>query len=175
MPGRDIKVEVYKKGRCRTVIYCGDVLGRCPFAAKNSPLEGIPVLVVDEEIYRRLPTLLIATVDKFAQMPWNGTVQMLFGQVDGYCTRHGFRSPEIEDADTHPKRDKYPSAKTIEHPLAAASRPDHSRRASPDLRAAGDARRALRDGRGCALFVGSQRQDCPPQGHRLDGDDSQGG
>ena len=29
-------------------------------------------MVVDEEIYRRLPALLIATVDKFAQMPWNG-------------------------------------------------------------------------------------------------------
>ena len=29
-------------------------------------------MVVDEEIYRRLPSLLIATVDKFAQMPWNG-------------------------------------------------------------------------------------------------------
>ncbi len=62
--------------------YCGDVLGRCPFSAKQSPLEGVPVLVVDEEIYRRLPTLLIATVDKFAQMPWNGKVQMLFGQVE---------------------------------------------------------------------------------------------
>jgi len=71
-PGRDIKVEGYGKGRCRTVSSCGDVLGRCPFSAKNSPLEGIPVLVVDVEIYRRLPTLLIATVDKFAQMPWNG-------------------------------------------------------------------------------------------------------
>ena len=115
--GRDIKVETYAKGRCRTVSYCGDVLGRCPFSARNSPLEGIPVLVVDEEIYRRLPTLLIATVDKFAQMPWNGKVQMLFGQVDGYCTRHGFRSPEIEDADSHPKKDKHPAAKTIPSPL----------------------------------------------------------
>jgi hypothetical protein len=28
--------------------------------------------VVDEEIYRLLPALLIATVDKFAQMPWKG-------------------------------------------------------------------------------------------------------
>ena len=36
--------------------------------------------MVDEEIYRRLPTLLIATVDKFAQMPWKGEVQMLFGR-----------------------------------------------------------------------------------------------
>ena len=66
--------------------YCGDVLGRCPFSAKHSPQEGIPVVVVDEEIYR-LPALLIATVDKFAQMPWNGAVQMLFGQVDGHCER----------------------------------------------------------------------------------------
>ena len=52
-------------------------------------------MVVDEEIYRRLPALLIATVDKFAQMPWKGETQMLFGQVNGYCPRHGFRSPEI--------------------------------------------------------------------------------
>ena len=116
-PGRDIKVETYAKGRCRTVSFCGDVLGRCPFSAKNSPLEGIPVLVVDEEIYRRLPTLLIATVDKFAQMPWNGKVQMLFGQVEGYCSRHGFRSPEVEDADSHPKKEHYPPAKTTAHAL----------------------------------------------------------
>jgi hypothetical protein len=115
-PGRDIKVEGYAKGRCRTVSFCGDVLGRCPFSAKNSPLEGVPVLVVDEEIYRRLPALLIATVDKFAQMPWNGKVQMLFGHVEGYCSRHGFRSSEIEDADSHPKRDKYPPARTTAHP-----------------------------------------------------------
>ena len=113
--GQHIKVESYSKGRCRTVMFCGDVLGRCPFSAKQSPLEGIPVLVVDEEIYRRLPTLLIATVDKFAQMPWNGKVQMLFGQVEGYCDRHGFRSPEVEDADSHPKKDKYPPVKTKPH------------------------------------------------------------
>lgn len=116
-PGQHIKVETYAKGRCRTVTFCGDVLGRCPFTAKNSPLEGVPVLVVDEEIYRRLPTLLIATVDKFAQMPWNGKVQMLFGQVEKHCDRHGFRSPEIEDADSHPKKDKHPPAKSSDHVL----------------------------------------------------------
>lgn len=114
-PGQHIKVETYAKGRCRTIIYCGDVLGRCPFSAKQSPDEGIPALVVDEEIYRRLPTLLIATVDKFAQMPWNGKVQMLFGQVEGYCSRHGFRSPEIDDSDSHPKKDHFPPAKTTAH------------------------------------------------------------
>jgi hypothetical protein len=120
-PGQHIKVESYTKGRCRTLMYCGDVLGRCPFSAKQSPLEGIPVLVVDEEIYRRLPTLLIATVDKFAQMPWNGKVQMLFGQVEGFCERHGFVSPEIEDVrpeSQHPKtKTGLPPAKVTLHPV----------------------------------------------------------
>jgi helicase-like protein len=72
------------------------------------------VVVVDEEIYRLLPGLLIATVDKFAQMPWNGAVQMLFGQVSGRCTRHGFRSPELRDSDTHPRRGALPAAHTEE-------------------------------------------------------------
>ena len=116
-PGKHLKVESYARGRGRTLTYCGDALGQCPFSARQSPQEGLPILVVDEEIYRRLPTLLIATVDKFAQMPWNGKVQMLFGQVDAYCDRHGFRSPEIEDASIHPKRDRMPAAKTTAHPL----------------------------------------------------------
>ena len=89
---------------------------------RQSPLEGIPVLVVDEEIYRRLPTLLIATVDKFAQMPWNGKVQMLFGQVEGYCDRHGFRSPEVEDADSHPEEGQVPTGQD-QAPLPACVRP----------------------------------------------------
>lgn len=110
-PGRNIHVERYEKGRGRTFIKCGDMLGRCDF----SKGEGLPVVVVDEEIYRRLPTLLIATVDKFAQMPWKGEVQMLFGQVNGYCERHGFRSPDLEDKDNHRKLGTHPAAKTIPH------------------------------------------------------------
>ena len=46
--------------------------GACAFTQRNSPDEGLPVVVVDEEIYRLLPSLVIATVDKFAQMPWDG-------------------------------------------------------------------------------------------------------
>ena len=34
----------------------------------------LPILAVDEPIYRRLPCFLIATVDKFAAMPWTGQV-----------------------------------------------------------------------------------------------------
>ncbi|GER90549.1 helicase [Dictyobacter vulcani] len=99
--GKDILVESYEKGRGRTLVYCSDPFGTCPFSRAKSNAEGIPVLVVDEEIYRLLPALLIATVDKFAQLPWKGETQMLFGQVDQYCERHGFRSPEIKDSDRH--------------------------------------------------------------------------
>ena len=111
--GRHLVVETYSKGRCRTITYCGDPIGDCLFSQKKSPGEGLPVIVVDEEVYRRLPSLLIATVDKFAQMPWKGEVQMLFGRVTGYCERHGYRSPEIEDADFHRATGNLPSAKTI--------------------------------------------------------------
>lgn len=102
-PGHHLEAKRFSEGAARTYIYCGDKYGNCPFSRRQASGEGLPVMVVDEEIYRNLPTLLIATVDKFAQMPWNGTVQMLFGQVDGRCTRHGFRSPEICDSNSHPK------------------------------------------------------------------------
>lgn len=112
--GKNIKVEPFGRGHGRTLVYCGDSLGRCLFSERNSPTEGLPVVVVDEEIYRRLPSLLISTVDKFAQMPWNGATQMLFGQVDAYCERHGFKSPEIEDS-SHPKRLTLPATKLASH------------------------------------------------------------
>jgi hypothetical protein len=115
-PGRDIEVELPGSGRGRTIMYCGDPLGTCPFSRRLSPDEGLPVLVVDEEIYRLLPTLLIATVDKFAQLPWNGRTQMLFGRVNGFCPRHGFRSPEVDDANSHPQRGDLPAVKSIDHP-----------------------------------------------------------
>ncbi len=111
-PGKNIRVEPYSQGRGRTFQYCSDKLGRCPFSFKQAPDEGLPIVVVDEEIYRRLPTLLIATVDKFAQMPWKGATQMLFGRVTGHCPRHGYRSPELEDADRHPRKRGLPPVQT---------------------------------------------------------------
>jgi hypothetical protein len=117
-PGRDIQVEKAPGGAGRTFIYCGDPNGNCPFSRRQSPQEGLPILVVDEEIYRRLPSLLIATVDKFAQMPWQGAVQTLFGRVNGYCERHGYRAPEIEDSDSHVAAGAYPRATTSpRHPV----------------------------------------------------------
>lgn len=50
---------------------------RCDFSRGNH----LPILAVDEPIYRRLPCFLIATVDKFAAMPWTGEVGGFFGRV----------------------------------------------------------------------------------------------
>lgn len=108
--GRDLRVEPYEKGRGRTLMFCGDPLGCCRFSRKKSPDEGLPVIVVDEEIYRRLPALLIATVDKFAQMPWKGETQMLFGRVSSYCSRHGYCSPELTCAGSHRAAGHLPAA-----------------------------------------------------------------
>lgn len=113
--GKDIEVLSFEKNIGRTLVYCSDRLGDCAFGRKHSPNEGLPIVVVDEEIYRRLPSLVIATVDKFAQMPWNGKVQMLFGKVNGYCDRHGFRCPDLEDSDGHPKKGNLPAVKTRPH------------------------------------------------------------
>jgi len=113
--GKHLEAQSYPQGSGRTLMYCGDKFGQCLFSKRQAANEGLPVVVVDEEIYRRLPTLLIATVDKFAQMPWKGEVQMLFGQVNGFCERHGFKSPEIEDSTFHPKSKLgLPAAKTLE-------------------------------------------------------------
>jgi hypothetical protein len=115
--GKHLDAQPYPHGAGRTLTYCGDKFGQCLFSKRQAANEGLPVVVVDEEIYRRLPTLLIATVDKFAQMPWKGEVQMLFGQVNGICDRHGFKSPEIEDSTFHPKsKFGLPSVKLKEHP-----------------------------------------------------------
>jgi hypothetical protein len=114
-PGRDIKVEAYQRGRSRTFTWCSDLMGKCPFSKAQSPEEGLPVLVVDEEVYRLLPALLIATVDKFAQMPWNGKVGMLFGQVDAWCPRHGFCSSELACGESHPKKDRWPAVRVQPH------------------------------------------------------------
>jgi len=126
--GSEIKekhLKVYEApsdiGRCIT--YCGDDLGRCDFSEAKAPTdntkpdfrEGLPVMVVDEEIYRRPPSLLIATVDKFAQMPWNGKTQMLFGKVTEICDRHGFLSPEVEDGQSHPARNGLPRVTNRPH------------------------------------------------------------
>jgi hypothetical protein len=84
-PGRDITVNMLTR---RTLITCPDPF--CAFGPGAGDGKGLPVVVVDEEIYRLAPSLIIGTVDKFAQMTWRGESQALFGRVSLRCTRHGY-------------------------------------------------------------------------------------
>jgi len=51
--------------------FCPD--SRCDFSTK------LPLSVIDEEIYKKPPTLIIGTVDKFAQMSWQEGARSIFG------------------------------------------------------------------------------------------------
>lgn len=50
----------------------------CDFARDRA----LPIVAVDEPLYRRLPAFLIATVDKFASLPWVGQSGALLGGAD---------------------------------------------------------------------------------------------
>ncbi|WP_371061537.1 DISARM system helicase DrmA [Rhodosalinus sp. 5P4] len=98
---RDIEVD---KARKRTILYCGDKKGRCAFSKGQSSQEvhpGLPVVVVDEEIYHRPPSMMIATVDKFALMAWRGEARTLFGRATTACPRHGLLWPEADCTGNH--------------------------------------------------------------------------
>lgn len=110
-PGRDIEVDRVVK---RTVIYCGDKFAQCEFSkarASSNAHPGIPVKLVDEEIYHRPPTMMIATVDKFAMMAWRTEVRTLFGKVREECDRHGLLWPGHDCGSGHRARGLYPAAK----------------------------------------------------------------
>ena len=53
----------------------------CDFSRSNG---GLPVYIIDDNIYDFRPTLIVSTVDKFARMTWEPKVGNLFG-VDGKC------------------------------------------------------------------------------------------
>ena len=61
----------------------------------------LPVVLVDQDIYSRCPSLIIATVDKFAQISWNPDVKSIFGKVNHYCDYCGFYDHAIS---VHPSK-----------------------------------------------------------------------
>ena len=101
-PKRHIEVDV---NHLQTKIYCGDKKGRCEFSEGASAQEahpGLPAVVVDEELYHRPPSMMIATVDKFAMMAWRGETRTLFGIADTECSRHGLVWPDADCKGRHP-------------------------------------------------------------------------
>lgn len=78
----------------------------------------LPLYIVDEEIYRFVPTVIISTVDKFAAIANQDGFRNLIGGARKYCKKHGFcigkkcsinPSDDIVDVDTLQKESMVPS------------------------------------------------------------------
>lgn len=116
-PGADITVDLVSR---RTLVRCPDPF--CEFGLSLGGDDGLPVVVVDEEIYRLLPSLIIGTVDKFAQLAWRGETQALFGRVQRRCTRHGYVTEDLLNADWELSADTSQHAAKSGHPAARMQR-----------------------------------------------------
>lgn len=65
----------------------------------------IPALTVDDQVYHRCPSMVIATVDKFARLPFEPKAAALFGNVSHYHSRWGYYRAGCPPAtDTPPTR-----------------------------------------------------------------------
>ena len=73
-----------------TVVHCKNKGCFFSSTSKVDTDHALPVVTVDTEIYSRCPSMIVATVDKFARMPYRPEISSIFGRVERYCQRHGF-------------------------------------------------------------------------------------
>ena len=71
---------------------------------------GLPIVAVDEPIYRRLPAFLIATVDKFASLPWAGQAGTLLGGLSDTTRRAFMEQRSRARARVSPLRSRRPTS-----------------------------------------------------------------
>ncbi|TWH59342.1 helicase-like protein [Desulfitobacterium sp. LBE] len=111
MCGTAIKKDNYDidTDKCEVKIHCPD--SKCLFYKFNSVT--IPVYLIDEEIYRKCPTVIISTVDKFARLPWDEKMGLLFGKSDRYCERHGYIAVGEDHKGKHNKKKVLPATQTV--------------------------------------------------------------
>lgn len=95
-------------------IYCSADKGYCMYSHENEGENppSIPIHMIDEEIYAKCPTVLLGTVDKFAQLPWRGETDAIFGRVDRKCTRDGYVVNGLKH-ERHKKECGYPASELI--------------------------------------------------------------
>jgi len=83
-----------------------------PDLGKKSYAIPIPACTVDDQVYHRVPSLIIATADKFARLAFEADAAALFGNVTHYHSRFGYYrigsppgvlSQSSKTYDPHPK------------------------------------------------------------------------
>lgn len=57
----------------------------CPRRACSFHASGLPVQLIDQDLYRNPPSMLIGTVDKFANLAWSEAAASFFGGSDPRC------------------------------------------------------------------------------------------
>lgn len=92
-------------------------LSRCP----------IPAWTVDEQIYHRVPSMIVSTVDKFARLAFEPRAATLFGNVEQYNDHLGYyRSwcPPRDPTDGLPKEEREGPSGGQNVPVLALDPPD---------------------------------------------------
>jgi hypothetical protein len=78
---------------------------RCTRPQCAFPSGDLPVYIVDNEIYRNLPSIVVGTIDKLAGIGNQRKMSQLFGVVDGRCSVHGYYRAKCCQKDcSDPKR-----------------------------------------------------------------------
>jgi len=79
---RTVEVK-FEPSSSRVTHYCTQT--NCAF-----PNGIIPIYVVDNEIYRYLPSVIVGTIDKLAGIGSQRKLALVFGQAEGRCPEHGY-------------------------------------------------------------------------------------
>ena len=100
---------------------------KCFFGKLRDSERVLPLVFVDEDIRNLCPSLLIATVDKFAQISWNWKYSTFFGNISQYCKEHGYRpgnapSTNTLDRCSHPAKKKFSNGKEEKIPVVNIGR-----------------------------------------------------
>lgn len=88
--GKPLKDENFNIDSERKTIEIFCSYDKCKFYRYSDNRIALPVYLVDEEIYAKCPTIILSTVDKFANLPWEVNTNTLFGRVDRKCSRDGY-------------------------------------------------------------------------------------
>ena len=82
-----------------------------PYMSDRIP---IPAFTIDEQVYAQMPTMVVATVDKFARIPFEPKSAHLFGNADHYHHVRGYyRGVEGHPS---PKKGRYTEIKRPDRP-----------------------------------------------------------
>lgn len=80
------------------------LIHRCTNSTCKFPGGILPILIVDNEIFRYLPTVIVGTIDKLAGIGNQRKFAMLLGQVAGSCSIHGYYLGECCQRDCRDRR-----------------------------------------------------------------------